>query len=168
MTWENLAAVDAPEDLNYATLPALVAASGDPWADIDAAAAEHIAAVLARHSDHPVSRAIAAGLRANSVEATDFKVIAGRGIQADIGGTIYVLVVAMALVGLGIVVAGAWRTGLVWMGVGMLLGALTRAVLSERAAGMLRVRRRWSDVLMLTIAGIGLIVLAVIVPDQPL
>jgi DNA ligase D len=38
MTWENLAAVDAPEDLNYATLPALVAASGDPWADIDAAA----------------------------------------------------------------------------------------------------------------------------------
>jgi hypothetical protein len=91
-----------------------------------------------------------------------------RRLPQTLGGTIYVLVVAMALVGLGIVVAGAWRTGLVWMGVGMLLGALTRAVLSERAAGMLRVRRRWSDVLMLTIAGIGLIVLAVIVPDQPL
>lgn len=91
-----------------------------------------------------------------------------RRLPQTLGGTIYVLVVAMALVGLGIVVAGAWRTGLVWMGVGMLLGALTRAVLSERAAGMLRVRRRWSDVLMLTVAGIGLIVLAVIVPDQPL
>ena len=38
MTWENLAAVDAPEDLNYATLPGLVAASGDPWAEIDEAA----------------------------------------------------------------------------------------------------------------------------------
>jgi Cd2+/Zn2+-exporting ATPase len=60
-------------------------------AGTDAAAAEHIAAVLARHSDHPVSRAIAAGLRPNSVEAKDFKVIAGRGIQADVGGTIYVL-----------------------------------------------------------------------------
>jgi Cd2+/Zn2+-exporting ATPase len=60
-------------------------------AGTDAATAEHMAAVLARHSDHPVSRAIAAGLRPNSVEAKDFKVIAGRGIQADIGGTIYVL-----------------------------------------------------------------------------
>ena len=91
-----------------------------------------------------------------------------RRLPQTVGGTIYVLVVAMALVGLGIVVAGAWRSGLVWIGVGMLLGALTRAVLSERAAGMLRVRRRWSDILMLTVAGIGLIVLAVIVPDQPL
>jgi Cd2+/Zn2+-exporting ATPase len=57
----------------------------------DAAAAEHIAAALAGHSDHPVSRAIAAGLAPNSVEAKDFKAIAGRGVQADIGGTVYVL-----------------------------------------------------------------------------
>jgi len=58
---------------------------------IDAATAEHLAVVLASHSEHPVSRAIAAGLRPNGVEAKDFKVIAGRGIQADIGGTVYVL-----------------------------------------------------------------------------
>ena len=57
----------------------------------DAAAAEHIAAALAAHSDHPVSRAIAAGLRPNSVEAKDFKAIAGRGVRADVGGTVYVL-----------------------------------------------------------------------------
>jgi len=57
----------------------------------DAATAEHMAAVLAGHSDHPVSRAIAAGLRSNNVEAKDFKAIAGRGIQADIGGATYVL-----------------------------------------------------------------------------
>jgi DNA ligase D len=38
LTWENLAAVDAPEDLNYATLPGLVAAAGDPWAAIGEAA----------------------------------------------------------------------------------------------------------------------------------
>jgi Cd2+/Zn2+-exporting ATPase len=30
--------------------------------------AEHMAAVLAGHSDHPVSRAIAAGLKSNSVQ----------------------------------------------------------------------------------------------------
>ena len=91
-----------------------------------------------------------------------------RRLPQTVGGTVYIVVVGMTVVGLGIVVAGAWRTGLVWMGIGLLLGALTRAVLSERAAGMLRVRRRWSDVLMLTVAGIGLIVLAVIVPAQPL
>ena len=38
-----------------------------------------------------MSRAIAAGLRPNSVEAKDFKALAGRGVQAEIGGTIYVL-----------------------------------------------------------------------------
>jgi Cd2+/Zn2+-exporting ATPase len=37
-------------------------------AGMDAATAEHVAAVLAGHSDHPVSRAIAAGLKSNSVE----------------------------------------------------------------------------------------------------
>ena len=34
LSWEDLEKVDAPEDLNYASLPGLVAASGDPWADI--------------------------------------------------------------------------------------------------------------------------------------
>ena len=32
---------------------------------------------------------------------------------------------------------------------------------------MLRVRRKWSDVLMLTVAGVGLIVLTLVVPNQP-
>ncbi len=84
-----------------------------------------------------------------------------------IGGTVYIGVVAAVAVGLVLVVAGAWRTGLVWMGVAVLVGALARSVLSDRAAGMLRVRRRWGDVLLLTLAGVALVVLAVIVPDQP-
>ncbi len=83
-----------------------------------------------------------------------------------IGGTVYIGVVAAVAVGLVLVVAGAWRTGLVWMGVAVLVGALARSVLSDRAAGMLRVRRRWGDVLLLTLAGVALVVLAVIVPDQ--
>jgi Cd2+/Zn2+-exporting ATPase len=57
----------------------------------DAANAEHMAFVLASHSDHPVSRAIAAGLKSNSVQAENFKALAGRGVQADIAGTTYVL-----------------------------------------------------------------------------
>ena len=53
--------------------------------------AEHIAVVLASHSDHPVSKAIAAGLAPNSIEAKDFVALAGRGVQADVGGVTYVL-----------------------------------------------------------------------------
>lgn len=83
-----------------------------------------------------------------------------------LGGVVYLAVLAASLVGLGIVVAGAWRTGVSWIGTGLLVAAVARLVLTERGAGMLRVRRRWSDVLMLTVAGIALIVLAIVVPNQ--
>ena len=33
--WEDLEKIDAPEDLNYASLPALAAATGDPWAAME-------------------------------------------------------------------------------------------------------------------------------------
>lgn len=35
LAWSDLENVDAPEDLNYSSLPGLVAASGDPWAEMD-------------------------------------------------------------------------------------------------------------------------------------
>ncbi len=35
LSWADLENVDAPEDLNYSSLPGLVAASGDPWAEMD-------------------------------------------------------------------------------------------------------------------------------------
>jgi hypothetical protein len=80
---------------------------------------------------------------------------------------VYLLVLAAAMVGLGIVLAGAWRTGVGWIGAGLLFASLARLVLAEEAAGMLRVRRKWSDVLMLTVAGVALIVLSIVVPNQP-
>ena len=52
---------------------------------------EQIASALASHSDHPVSRAIAAGLAPHSAEAKNFSVLAGRGVQAEIDGVVYVL-----------------------------------------------------------------------------
>ena len=55
------------------------------------ATAEHIAVVLANHSDHPVSKAIAAGMKPNSVEARNFTALAGRGVQAEVAGVTYVL-----------------------------------------------------------------------------
>ena len=83
------------------------------------------------------------------------------------GGIVYLVVVAMALIGLALTAAGAWRTGVSWMGAGLLVGSLARLVLPERRAGMLRVRRRAADVAMLTLAGVALLVLAAVVPDQP-
>ncbi|MGF6175283.1 DNA ligase D [Ensifer sp. 4252] len=35
VSWTDLETIDAPEDLNYSSLPGLLATSGDPWADID-------------------------------------------------------------------------------------------------------------------------------------
>ncbi|HET6625615.1 MAG TPA: DUF3017 domain-containing protein [Nocardioidaceae bacterium] len=84
-----------------------------------------------------------------------------------VGGLVYLVVVAMTLTGLVITVAGAWRTGVSWMGAGLLVGAVCRLVLPERRAGMLRVRRRASDVGMLALAGVALLVLAAVVPNQP-
>jgi hypothetical protein len=84
-----------------------------------------------------------------------------------LGGLVYLGVLASALVGMVLVLAGPWRAGLTWIGVGLLVAAFTRLVLSERSAGMLRVRRRWSDVLMLVVAGVGLVVLSIVVPNQP-
>ena len=84
-----------------------------------------------------------------------------------LGGVVYLAVLGGSAVGLGIVFVGAWRTGVGWIGVALLVAAATRLMLSERGAGMLRVRRKWSDVLMLTVAGIALLVLTVAVPSQP-
>ena len=34
VNWSDIDSIDAPEDLNYSSLPGLVAATGDPWAEI--------------------------------------------------------------------------------------------------------------------------------------
>ena len=49
-----------------------------------------IAASLAARSDHPVSRAIAAGLNLDGAAVIDFKALAGRGVQASVAGRHYV------------------------------------------------------------------------------
>ncbi len=52
---------------------------------------EPIAAALAGHSTHPVSRAIAQGLQPSQLAVTGFEAIAGRGVQATVDGTRYLL-----------------------------------------------------------------------------
>ena len=62
------------------------------WAPVaDATVVEAVAAALAGASDHPVSRAIAQGLAPSTWAVTDFKALAGRGIEARVDGNAYVL-----------------------------------------------------------------------------
>lgn len=81
---------------------------------------------------------------------------------------VYLTVVALSVVGLVIITVGPWRRGVALIGFALLLGALARALLRDRDAGMLRVRRnRWVDVLMLGGVGTALILLASVIPNQP-
>jgi len=91
-----------------------------------------------------------------------------RRIPSTLGGKVYLVVVGISGVGLAIVAFGPWRRGVALIGLALLLGALARALLRDRDAGMLRVRRsRWVDVLMLGGVGTALIVLASVIPNQP-
>ncbi len=57
----------------------------------DRHALEVLAKSLADRSDHPVSKAITAGLSAVALEVADFLAVAGRGVQGVIAGQLYVL-----------------------------------------------------------------------------
>ncbi len=89
-------------------------------------------------------------------------------MPSTIGGLVYLIVVAVTAAGLLIVAFGPWRRGVTLIGLVLICGALMRALLPDRNAGMLRVRRhKWVDVLMLAGVGSALIVLANVIPNQP-
>ncbi len=83
-----------------------------------------------------------------------------------VGGVVYLGVLLATLTGLVVVVAGAWRTGLTLMGLAFLAGAVGRLVLSDAAAGMLGIRRKFVDVTSMTVIGAGLVALAAVIPSS--
>lgn len=91
----------------------------------------------------------------------------GRRYPSTLGGMVYLVVVAVTAVGLLITVLGPWRRGIMVIGIGLLFAAVMRLALPEADAGMLRVRRRWADVLMMVGVGVTMIVLANVIPNQP-
>jgi hypothetical protein len=84
-----------------------------------------------------------------------------------LGGVLYFIVVAATLSGLLVALLSSWRRGVTIVGAALLLSALARSLLGEYDAGMLRVRRRWFDVLLLSATGFMLIFLAATIPNQP-
>ena len=86
---------------------------------------------------------------------------------STLGGVIYLAVLVAALAGIGIAATGAWRTGVSWLAMALLGAAVARVVLADADAGMLRVRRKLFDVVVLVGTGTALLVLAASIPNQP-
>lgn len=72
--------------------------------------------------------------------------------------------VLLALVGWGQAAANLFRPGALLVGSATCLAAVLRAVLSDRAAGMLVLRSRRIDVLVYAVLGTAALVLAILVP----
>jgi Protein of unknown function (DUF3017) len=90
-----------------------------------------------------------------------------RRYPSTIGGMVYLVVLAVALAGLGLVAAGSWRSGVRVVGGALIAAAVARSLLSNDDAGMLAVRHRAVDVLTLTVLGVALLALASSIPNQP-
>lgn len=83
-------------------------------------------------------------------------------------GTIWYAVVAIALAsGLALIATGSWRMGAGLCGGSMLAAGIGRLVIPDRMSGLLRVRRRTTDALLMLALGGGLVTLAVLIRRQP-
>ena len=90
-----------------------------------------------------------------------------RRYPSTIGGAFYLLVLLITVAGLAVAALSDWRVGIRMLGGALLLAATVRVVLSPRDAGMLAVRHKALDVLLLAGLGAALIFLASSIPDQP-
>lgn len=84
-----------------------------------------------------------------------------------VGGGVYLAVLGATGSGLGLVVLDRWRVGLAVVGGALIVGALGRLVIRKDSAGMLGIRAKPVDVLTLAALGVGLVVLSLVIPDQP-
>lgn len=87
---------------------------------------------------------------------------------STIGGVFYLLFLAVAILGVAVVVFGPWRTGIRIFAAALLAAALTRALLPSHQAGMLGVRNKAIDAGLLTAMGVAILILASSIPEQPL
>ena len=83
------------------------------------------------------------------------------------GTVVVVLQVVVTAVALAVVAFGNWRLGVGMLGGTMICASFARSLLPERAAGLLRVRRAPADVVVMTTLGVILVMLSVLVPEQP-
>ncbi len=85
---------------------------------------------------------------------------------STIGGALYIVVLAAVAVGLALTVSD-WRLGIKVVAGALSGAALARLVLPRRDAGMLAVRHRVTDVVLLVGVAVALWLLAETIPNQP-
>ena len=90
-----------------------------------------------------------------------------RRYPSTIGGAFYLSILAAAGTALVIAARSDWRLGTEVLGGSLIVAALLRLVLANRDAGMLAVRNRFVDALLLGGTGAALITLAASIPDIP-
>ncbi|MCD9198894.1 DUF3017 domain-containing protein [Aeromicrobium wangtongii] len=83
------------------------------------------------------------------------------------GSQLYLLQLVVVAVGLVLVAVGPWRVGVVAMGLAFIVGALARSVVPIDHTGMLRVRGKAFDVVWMTTLGVALVILPILIPNQP-
>lgn len=71
----------------------------------------------------------------------------------------------VGLTGLVVLTFNDWRKGVLVFAGGVLLAGVLRAVLSDDAAGLLRVRGRMFDVMLLLGVGAAILLLGLLVPN---
>jgi len=73
----------------------------------------------------------------------------------------------VAAAGLLVVALGPWRVGVGVVGSALVVTSVARTMLPDRHAGLLRIRRATADVMAMTALGVTMVLLALLVPDQP-
>lgn len=90
-----------------------------------------------------------------------------RKYPSTIGGGIYLALLALAAGGIAVVLAGDWRLGVRLLASSLAGAAAFRLVLPQRDAGMLAVRHRLVDVVLLGGTAAAILYLVSSIPNQP-
>jgi hypothetical protein len=90
-----------------------------------------------------------------------------RRYPSTIGGAFYLCVLAVTIFGLWTVWRDDWRIGIKMIGGALVFAAVVRLLLRSQDAGMLAVRHRALDAVLLGGVGIALLLLAITIPNQP-
>jgi len=89
------------------------------------------------------------------------------GRRTAVGSVLYATVLVGLAVGLCLIAGGQWRIGVGLCGGSMITAGAGRLVIPDRMSGLLRVRRRTTDALLMLALGVGLMALAVLIGRQP-
>ena len=83
------------------------------------------------------------------------------------GSQFYLVQLVAVVTGLALIALGQWRIGVAGIGVAFVAGAFARSVVPIDHTGMLRVRGKAFDIVWMTVLGVALVVLPLLIPDQP-